>query len=209
MMTLPFSIMIITDEGPDVLSRLERALNVPPEVATHVAVQLRLKTWPLPEVRRVARALRILTEDRAVALLINDQLELALELDAQGLHLPARSLSIGVARASLSARALLGMSCHTEQDLVRAANVGANYALLSPIHAVPGKAPALGVAAFGVMARRAALPVIALGGIDLEDVSPLRQAGAAGIAVMRAVLSSNEPAGALARLHQRWGASSA
>lgn len=203
-MALPFQIMIITDEGADVLDRVEQALRVAPEVAAQVAVQLRLKTWPLAEVRALGEKLRVLTRSRGVALLINGRLDLALELGAEGLHLPAQSTSVADARASLPSKAFVGVSCHTQNDLARAGTDGASYALLSPIHAVPGKAPPLGITEFGVMALAAALPVFALGGIALDDVSPLRQAGAAGIAVMRAVLSSSDPARALTSLCEHW-----
>jgi len=201
---LPFQIMIITDEGADVLQRVEQALHVAPEVATQVAVQLRLKTWPLAEVRALGEKLRILTRARGAALLVNGRLDLALELAADGLHLPAQSTPVADARAALPEKAFVGVSCHARNDLARAAAEGASYALLSPIHAVPGKAPPLGVTEFGIMARGAALPVFALGGIALDDVSPLRQAGAAGIAVMRAVLSSSDPARALTSLCEHW-----
>ncbi len=201
-MTLPFTIMIVTDEQPNLEGRLERALSRPTRVP--VSVQLRVKKTPRPDLAKIALRVRELTRLRNVSLLINGRIDIALEVEADGVHLPQAGLSIALARALMPAKAVIGVSCHTRAELTSAAHEGATYALLSPIHWVEDKAPPLGIAGFGALARATPLPVLALGGIARQDVPTLRCAGAAGVAVMRSVMLAPDPALALAALCDAW-----
>lgn len=203
-MTLPFACMLITDEGPELEARLTQALSVTTRVP--LAVQLRMKNTPLAQLRAVAARVRSLTRARHVSLLINGRLDVALEVEADGVHLPSRGLSIAVARALLPDNAFIGVSCHNAEDVERAAQQGATYGLLSPIHPVEGKAPPLGVAGFAAVSGVTALPLLALGGITPDDVSALKGAGAAGIAVMRGVMQAAFPAEALRAFCDAWEA---
>ena len=105
---------------------------------------------------------------------------------ADGLHLTAADLSRTAARPSPS---LLGASCHDAAELARAAMLGCDFALLGPVAATathPGL-PALGWMGFGALARDSPIPVYAVGGMRLEDISNAWQHGAHGIASMRAI----------------------
>lgn len=183
--------MIISDEQPALLERLTRALaDVPPD---RVAVQLRERTLPEPALMSLGHALRALTRSRGVRLLVNGRIDIARAIDADGVHLPERGETLRSAREALGATAWIGASRHDRAGLAQAARDGADYATLSPVHAVPGKAPPLGIPEFGAIAAHFALPIIALGGVRCADVAALRAHGAHGIAVMREVLSAPHP----------------
>ena len=86
------------------------------------------------------------------------------------------------------------MSCHGAKDLQRAAACGADYAVLSPVYGVPEKGTPLGTEKFASFLQGAeALPVVALGGIEVSNVDAVRATGAAGVAVIRALRNASEP----------------
>jgi thiamine-phosphate pyrophosphorylase len=162
-------------------------------------------------------ALRVLTQARGIHLLISDRLDLALAVQADGVQLPEVGFPPAVARRLLGADALIGVSRHSRTGLLEAAAEGADYATLSPLHAVEGKAPALEHVGFaeallGPTPRASTpaappLPVYALGGVRVADVQGVLASGARGVAVMREVLSAADPAasarGLLAALGER------
>jgi thiamine-phosphate pyrophosphorylase len=102
------------------------------------------------------------------------------------------------------ARGVMGRSCHDASSLADAAAEGAAYATVSPVFASrskPGYGPPLGTAGLGELCAGAALPVYALGGIETADqVAECRAAGAAGVAVMGAVMRAEDPAALVAEL---------
>ncbi len=120
-----------------------------------------------------------------------------------GVHLPSRaSVSAGEARERGGEGWLVGRSCHDAAELASAAAQGADYATLSPLFAVPGKGAGLGEARFARLIEGARLPVVALGGLgrDEEGLRIALRAGAAAVAVRRAVFAAADPAEALARV---------
>lgn len=193
-----FDCIIVTDEGPDLLPRVARALSG--STPNRVAVQLRHKRAPASELFALARDLRTLTRQRGQSLLINDRVDVALAAEADGVHLPEASLPIETVRKLLGPRAWVGVSRHDMKGLFEAARDGADYATLAPVHAVPGKGPPLGMAGFARTIAPVRMPIYALGGIQPEHVPELRQAGARGVAVMRGVLGAHDPAQALSEL---------
>jgi thiamine-phosphate pyrophosphorylase len=121
---------------------------------------------------------------------------------AGGVHLPDGG-DIPAARAALGAGALIGASAHDKAGALAAAEAGADYVTLSPIFTSISKlgyGPALGLAALRAAAARMPVPVLALGGVTAETVSDCLGAGAAGVAVMGAVMGAADPGAALAAL---------
>lgn len=186
-----FDLMIISDGGPDLPSRCAKALRG--AAPGRVAVQLREPDRDPHARLALARALRALTREHGALLLINADVALARAVGADGVHLPERAIDPREARAQLGPHALVGASRHDAAGLARAAAAGADYATLSPVHAVAGKAPPLGVAGFARLCRQARLPVYALGGVTVDDVAALREGGAHGVAVIREVLAAPCP----------------
>lgn len=168
------------------------------------AVQLRERGLTDRELFALAQALRTSTRRHGAALLVNDRIDVALACAADGVHLPARSFTVAEARQLLGPDRLIGVSAHSAAEAAAAARAGADFAVIGPIFATPSKraygAP-LGVTAIEAAAAAAApMPVLAIGGITAETVAALRRHGAAGIAVIRAILDAADPRQAAAAL---------
>jgi thiamine-phosphate diphosphorylase len=125
------------------------------------------------------------------ALLVGDRGDVALSLGADGVQLGHRSPPAHRVRPWYSG--WVGVSCHSEGDLQRAEEAGADYAVLSPVYGVPSKGSPLGAPLFGRWRASVRLPVVALGGIDATNAGEVRGAGADGVAVIRALREAVEP----------------
>jgi thiamine-phosphate diphosphorylase len=195
-----FDLYAITPErAPNAIERGVAQLLATPQAA-RIAVLLRAKHLSLLERRALGRALRALTAHHGAALLVSAELELCAELDADGIQLPEIGPSITEARSALGSTRLVGASRHDAAGLALAAAHGASFATLSPVFASPHKGEPLGAAQFAALTGQAALPVVALGGIDPQHVAGLVRSGAAAIAVIRGVFDHNDP-GAAARAY--------
>jgi thiamine-phosphate pyrophosphorylase len=200
-MRLPV-VHLLTDRrlAPDPAARADAALAGLPSGTA--AIHLREKDLGGRDLLSAARALRAVCAARGQLLLVNDRLDVALAAGADGVHLPAAGVPPADARRLLPPGALVGVSCHSEEDVARARDGGASYAFLSPIFDTPSKrayGPPIGVEAL----RRAValgLPLIALGGVAPENAGALRAAGAHGVAAIRAWLSGPDPAAAVRAL---------
>ncbi len=145
-------------------------------------VQIRDKGLPARDLLR--RCQGAASVQRTARLLVNDRLDVALSCGLDGLHLPSDRPSPQSYRALSERPIVIGVSCHTVQEVRRAAAEGADFALLGPVFSSPGKGPPIGL---GVLeqAGRETIPVLALGGITLENARACMDAGAAGVAAIR------------------------
>ena len=217
----------ITDRtafAPDEPTRRRRLLKIIAE-ATRAGVdyiQLREKDLPARELESLARdAVRVIHKARrlapspnplAPALLINSRTDIAFAADADGVHLRSEDITTREVeeiwkRCGARARArvlprkpLVGVSCHSPAEVTRAAAQGATFAVFAPVFEkkdLPGTKPAelsqLGVAC------KASIPVLALGGITLQNAKSCLEAGAAGIAAIR-LFQENDVAEVAAKL---------
>ena len=165
------------------------------------AVHLRERDLPAGDLLDLARRLRSGVGDRA-AVIVNDRLDVALVARADGVQLPERGLSVRDARSIVGDRLLVGCSVHDAGGAARAAAEGADYVLAGNVYASrskPGMA-GRGPGFIADVAATARLPVIALGGVTAERVPEVMAAGAAGIAVISAILAARDPSVAAADL---------
>ncbi len=174
----------------EVLARIARTAELPLGARARLSVQLRDPELPVRALRRFGEALREATRGVGARLIVNDRVDLALLLEADGVHLGRRSMAVGEARSLLGAGAWISTSAHGIEDVVAAARAGADAALLSPIFASPGKGPPLGPEALGearaVLAREGlSLVVFALGGVTSSNAGLCFAAGADGVAAIR------------------------
>src|SRR5215471_352306 len=131
-----------------------------------------------------------------VPLLINDRLDVALALDAAGVHLAGHSLPTAVARRVLGTGKLLGVSTHSVEEARCAAEDGADFVVFGPVFTTPSKVaygPPQGLQHLAAVVRQVNLPVVAIGGIDVTNLPQVLQAGAYGVAMIRAVLAASDP----------------
>ena len=163
------------------------------------AVQLREKDLPALELCRLAESLLCRTRAAGAALLINDRVDVALAVGADGVHLTRKSLPPGEARRLLGPDRLLGLSCHSAREACEAASEGVDFAVLGPIFATPSKAPygaPIGLEALREARAGCGIPLIAIGGITAPRAAESLAAGADGVAVITAVLAAADPAAA-------------
>jgi len=157
-------------------------------------VSLREKDLPEAEQLALFARLRDATGPFGVVLTLHGPAALAKAAGADGVHLAAGS-DARVARALLGPGALIGLSTHAPGEGREAADV-LDYVTASPVFLTaskPGHGPALGLGGLAACVAASPVPVIALGGIDAGNAAACRRAGAAGIAVMGAVMRAAEP----------------
>ena len=185
------SLVLVTDRqatgGRDLIDVVAAALD-----AGLPAVQLREKDLPGGPLLALAERLRALTARTGALLLVNDRLDVA--ADADGVHLGGGSVPVDVARQLLPAGAVVGVSTHAPAE---AADTSADFAVFGPVYATPSKTaygPPQGEARFRAAAATARVPLLAIGGVTAAQISALRAAGAAGVAVIRTILAAENPA---------------
>lgn len=194
-MSIDFSLYLISDRhqtgGRDLLEVIEAALQGGVQ-----AVQLREKDLNSDQLYTLGEALRTLTRRYRAQLLINDRIDIALAVEADGVHLTEHSLPVPVARQLLGNDKLIGVSTHQLQRARDVEQQGADFVTFSPIYATPSKArygAPQGVEKLEHICQELTIPVIALGGITAQRSAAVLNAGAQGCAVISAILSADNP----------------
>ncbi len=201
---------------PPILAITDRSQSSRPLEETAAALfeggcrWLTVRDKDLPERERRALAARLVRigHEAGATVLVSGDVATAEAAGADGIHVPA-GVAVSDLRRILGAGALIGVSAHSADDLSRAAADGADYATLSPIwetSSKPGYGPALGPEPLAALSAGAGLPVLALGGVTAERVPALRDAGAAGFAVMGEVMRATDAAGCMRTLLEAWRA---
>lgn len=182
----------VTPEEPDSV-RLEAMVEAALEGGARL-VQYRNKQASRELRRSQAHALAALCRRHAVPLIVNDSLELALEVGADGLHLGRDDGDVSAARARLP-HALLGVSCYNEiERALAAARQGADYVAFGRFFASSTKPGDIRASTDLVRAakRMIALPVVAIGGITVHNAPPLVEAGVDALAVVAGVFEAGD-----------------
>ena len=162
-------------------------------------VQLRWKDAPDAELLVLARRL---IAALAVAVLVNDRADIAVQAGAAGVHVGQTDMKPAAARALLGPAVIVGLSIETAAQLPTI-DAAVDYVGLGPLFATgtkPDHAPPLGVAGFAAIRPRIAVPVMAIGGVKASHASDLRRAGANGLAVVSAITASPDAREAAASL---------
>ena len=169
-------------------------------------VQLREKGCSTREFMDEARLLKALLAGTGVPLFINDRLDVALAVGADGVHLGQNDLAIADARRLVGNRMIIGISAESVADAIRAEAEGADYIGASPVFTTPTKtdtAPPLGLDGLRAIRRAVQLPLVAIGGINADNAAQVLRAGADGLAVVSAIVSAPCPRTAAAALRQQ------
>ncbi|MDX2479685.1 MAG: thiamine phosphate synthase [Desulfuromusa sp.] len=166
-------------------------------------IQLREKDLSVAELYPLAKKLRSLTHRHKSLLLINDRIDLALAIGADGVHLGNHSLPIKTARQLLGSNYLIGVSTHSAQEVDSAQKHGANFVTYGPVYFTPSKqvyGEPVGVKSLQGICANCNIPVYALGGVNANNTKKTLQAGAHGVAMISALLANLSPAQSYQRL---------
>ena len=167
-------------------------------------LQLRDKDAPGGRLYRVALQLRKLTRDAGIPFIVNDRLDIALAAGADGVHVGQTDLPASVVREIIGPARILGVSVDTVEEAVQAERDGADYLGVGPVFEARGTKPdagrPLGVDRIARIRRHCGLPIVAIGGINAENVRAVREAGADAAAVISAIVSADDIAQAARRM---------
>ncbi len=171
------------------------------------AVQLRAPHWKKRPLVEVGRRLKALVTPHAIPLIVNDHADVALAIDADGVHVGQEDLPVESARALLGPDKLVGLSTTCETEHAAACPALVDYAGLGPIFPTgtkPDASAALGLSVLAQAIKRSSIPCVAIGGIGLGRVAPIRAAGAAGVAVISAICGTENVSYCAAQLRRQW-----
>lgn len=176
--------------GRDTLSVASAALE-----GGATIIQLRDKQASTRQLVEEGLALRRLTRERGALLIVNDRIDVALAVNADGVHLGQDDdMPVQLARNILGPELILGISAGNHAEATAAIAAKADYISVGSIYATRAKADAgapIGTQFLSELATRTNIPLVAIGGITAQNVEPVRQAGAIGVAVITAVVSAD------------------
>ena len=165
-------------------------------------VQLRAPDWKKRQWLETAVELKAALAPFDVPLIINDHVDVALAIDADGVHVGQDDLTVAETRRLIGPNKILGLSVSNAAELA-AVPAGVDYLGIGPVYPTgtkPDAAAATGVDVFGELVAVAGLPVVAIGGINAGNLAPLFAAGTQGVAVVSAICGQDDPIRATARL---------
>jgi len=184
---------------PDVADTALLLAKVEPVLAAGARLlQYRNKSADAARRGEQARALRAVCRRHAATLIINDDVTLARAIDADGVHVGADDPALALAREQLGSQKIIGVSCYDDLQRARAAATqGADYVAFGSFFASAVKPGAVRAPLSVLPAARAlGVPVVAIGGITLDNAGGLIAAGADAVAVISALFAAPDPAGA-------------
>ncbi|MGE5584935.1 MAG: thiamine phosphate synthase [Bacillota bacterium] len=164
------------------------------------AIQFRAKGWEAKRMVEVGMALHKITADRGVLYIVNDRVDVATAVDADGVHLGQDDFPVPLARRLLGPDKIVGLTVHNASQAAEAEDLGADYLGTSAVFPTDTKRYAtvdpLGLAGLERIVRATRLPVVAIGGISRSNAAEVMATGVAGIAVVSAVVAADDIEGA-------------
>ena len=190
-----YSLYLVTDRG---LSRGRSNLEIIEAAVSGgvTCVQLREKDCSTREFIDQALAIKHFLKGRQVPLIINDRLDVALAVAADGIHLGQSDMPLETARKIAGPSMLIGISAESVRDALEAEAGGADYLGVSPVYATPTKtdtAPPLGLEGLREIRQRVKIPLVGIGGLNSANAAEAIRHGADGIAVVSAIVSADDP----------------
>jgi thiamine-phosphate pyrophosphorylase len=201
---IDYSLYLVTDRG---LARNRSTLDIVRAAVQGGAgcVQLREKHCSTREYIEEARAIKEFLKREGVLFIINDRVDVAQAVGADGVHLGQNDMPLKMARAILGDSMIIGISAESVADAVAAEREGADYLGVSPIFATATKtdtAPPLGLAGLREIRKAVRTPLVGIGGLNRNNVADVIRQGADGVAVVSAIVAADDPEAAAKELHQ-------
>ena len=201
---IDYSLMLVTDHCSDVdafCTIVEKALQ-----AGVTVLQLREKTATTRDFYQLALRIKPIVRQYNVPLLINDRLDIALAVDADGVHVGQEDLPVAVVRRLIGPDKILGATAATVEAAQTAETEGADYigsGAMFPTLTKPGK-QVLSLNMLAQIKQAVQVPVVAIGGITADNLLTLKITGVDGLAVVSAIIDSADPAAATQEILSRW-----
>lgn len=168
-------------------------------------IQLRDKKANTRQLIEVGQVLREITRRMGVTFIVNDRVDVALAVDADGVHLGEEDMPVSVARRLLGPNRIIGASPERLDDAPLAERDGADYLGVGSVFGTSTKldaGPPIGVESLARAKRMVRIPIVAIGGVSADNAAQAIAAGADGVAVISAVVGAEDVAGAARRLRQ-------
>ncbi|MDU0460906.1 MAG: thiamine phosphate synthase [Geobacteraceae bacterium] len=159
-------------------------------------VQLREKDLPARRQFELALQLRSITSAHGALLLINDRVDIAMAVGADGVHVGVDSLPVAEVRRLLGTKLLIGYSAHSVEEALQAERDGADFVTFGPVYQTPSKmkyGDPVGVQQLVAAVRALAIPVFALGGVKMSTVAEVMSSGCQGAAMISGIVSEPDP----------------
>ncbi|MGA8186195.1 MAG: thiamine phosphate synthase [Terriglobia bacterium] len=205
-MSLPIHLCYITDRHGLASLPLHSHLQAVAEAGVDL-IQLREKDLACRDMLAMAKSAVEVGRRTNTRIVVNDRLDMAIAAGAHGVHLGGQSAPPEAVRRHVDKDFLVGVSCHSMEEALKAEAGGADYILLGPVFDTPSKrpyGPPLGLSKLSEVANRIRIPVLALGGITVEKVRPCLEAGATGIAGIRLFQDGSSPADRVHKLRDQF-----
>jgi thiamine-phosphate pyrophosphorylase len=165
---------------------LETALEAGVDV-----IQLREKDLPTRDLLEMADRVRKITGRHNAKLFINDRLDIALSVEADGVHLGQSGIPVRAVRELVKNKLMIGCSTHSAAEAIEAGGGGADFITFGPLFHTPSKlqyGEPLGLEALREISKKITVPIFGIGGIKSENIKDVLYAGAAGVALIRGIL---------------------
>lgn len=202
--TLDLSLYLVTDSRNTSDEEFDRIVESAVQGGVTL-VQLREKTCSSREFYEKALRLKRILSRYQVPLIINDRLDIALAVDAEGLHIGQSDLPYSVARKLLGPDKIIGLSVETLEDSKLANSLDIDYIGISPVFSTPTKtdtAVAVGLDGSAAINLLSVHPSVGIGGINIENVASVIESGCAGASLVSAIMSAVNPGSAASELKE-------
>lgn len=205
-MAIDYSLYLITDRflvgDKDFFDAIAQALK-----GGVTLLQVREKEIDSKDFYTIALKLREITQKFNVPLIINDRLDIALAVDADGLHIGQSDLPINVVRNLLGKSKILGYSASNVEEALYGEKMGADYIGAGAVFPTNSKLDAgdsIGLAGLKEIVESVQIPVVGIGGISMGNISDVKATGAMGISLISGILSQKDTYKAAKELIQQW-----
>ncbi|EPO0010758.1 thiamine phosphate synthase [Vibrio alginolyticus] len=189
-----YRLYLVTDDQQD-LATLKRVVRKAVEGGVTM-VQVREKHGDVRAFIERAQAVKDILKDTNVPLIINDRVDVALAVDADGVHLGQSDMPATIARELIGPNKILGLSIETEDQLAEADSLPIDYIGLSAIFATPTKTNTKkfwGIDGLKMALETTSLPIVAIGGINESNIPQLSATGVHGLALVSAICHAEDP----------------
>lgn len=159
------------------------------------AVQLREKDLPVRDQLALAKDLREITREFGAKLFINDRVDVAVAVDADGVHLGSQSIPARAVRKIVGPGMLIGVSTHSEEEARLAVAEGADFITLGPLFETPSKkqyGDPVGLSCLNSVKNKITIPIFGIGGVKSGNIIDIIASGAFGIALVSGILASDD-----------------